>query len=145
LKTRKSNSQYVFKIALARRRAVWRKIALPGGQTLDDLHRAIFHAFDRFDEHRYCFYFPKPGIRGRERLRDAVEYGQPTPGVRDAETATLDSLKLKAGQGFVYLFDFGDRWWHEVTVEQIGGVGAGDYPRLVEKHGSSPPQYREVR
>ena len=52
---------------------------------------------------------------------------------------------LKAGQGFVYLFDFGDRWWHEVTVEQIGGVGAGDYPRLVEKHGSSPPQYREVR
>lgn len=65
-------------------------------------------------------------------------------GVKNAATATLDSLKLKVGQQFEYLFDFGDSWWHQVTVEQVGSIGGKGYPRLVEKHGVSPPQYPEV-
>jgi len=112
LKRPKSNVQYVFKVGLAGRRSIWRKIALRGDQTLDDLHEAIFHAFDRFDEHLYSFYFPKPGARGRDRLREALEYGHPMSvedsnpfgggGVRNAATVTLDSLKLKVGQRFEY-------------------------------------------
>ena len=33
-----------------------------------------------------------------------------------AEETTLDSLNLKNGATFVYLFDFGDDWIHEITV-----------------------------
>ena len=44
---------FVLKVALAGRKGIWRKIALRGGQTLDDLHEAIFEAFDRDDEHLY--------------------------------------------------------------------------------------------
>lgn len=154
LKRPKSNVQYVFKVGLAGRRSIWRKIALRGDQTLDDLHEAIFHAFDRFDEHLYSFYFPKPGARGRDRLREALEYGHPMSvedsnpfgggGVRNAATVTLDSLKLTVGQRFEYLFDFGDSWWHEVTVEQVGSIRGKGSPELVEKHGASPLQYPEV-
>lgn len=154
MKRPKSNVLYVFKITLAGTRSIWRKIALRGDQTLDDLHAAVFYAFDRFDEHLYSFYFLKPGARGRDCLRDAVEYGHPMnaedsnpvggAGVRNAATATLDSLKLKVGQRFEYLFDFGDSWWHEVTVEQVRSIRGTDSPGLVEKHGASPPQYTEA-
>jgi len=53
---------FIFKVALAGRKNIWRKIAIKGNQTLDDLHGAIFDAFDRYDDHLYSFYFPlKPG------------------------------------------------------------------------------------
>jgi hypothetical protein len=120
MRRKKSSTLYVFKITLVGDKRVWRKIAMRGDQSLDDLHETCFHAFDRFDEHLYSFYFPKPGARGRDRLRNAIEYGHPQSaegfaalggsGVKNAATATLDSLKLKVGQRFEYLFDFGDSW-----------------------------------
>jgi hypothetical protein len=146
-----SNLIFVLKVALSGRKSIWRRIALRGSQTLDDLHEAIFDAFDRDDEHLYSFYFPKPGAKGRNRLRDAIEYSHSymteepdpfdeTPG--NAAKAKLAALGLKPKQTFLYLFDFGDNWWHEITVEQTEAKPEkGKYPRMLEKHGNSPPQY----
>jgi hypothetical protein len=54
-------------------------------------------------------------------------------------------LGLKPRQVFLYLFDFGDSWWHEITVEQIDAQPEkGKYPRVLERHGQSPPQYPDV-
>ncbi len=150
-----AGSVFILKVALAGKKSIWRRIALRGNQTLDDLHEAIFDAFDRDDEHLYSFYFPKPGTKGRARLRDAIEYTCPfnskdagpfsdTP-LPNAAEAALSSLGLKPGQVFLYLFDFGDEWWHEITVEQTDAPAAkGHYPRVVEKHGESPPQYPDM-
>lgn len=144
---------YTFKVALAGRKSIWRRIAVRGNQTLDHLHEAIFTAFDRDDEHLYSFYFPRPGQRGRAALRDAVEYTHPNAlegpfgddGPGNAKKAKLDGLGLKVGQQFQYLFDFGDSWWHEITVEAIDGAGeAGKYPGVIEKHGASPAQYPDL-
>lgn len=151
LKSQLSHHVFVFKVALAGRKNVWRRIALQGNQTLDDLHEAIYDAFDRYDEHLYSFYFPKPGAKGRNRLRDAVEYSHSymteesdlfheTPG--NAAKAKLSTLGLRPKQVFLYLFDFGDEWWHDITVEQIDALAQkGKYPKVLEKHGTSPPQY----
>lgn len=49
---------YVFRVTLQSNREIWRDIAIRGNQTLDDLHEAIFMAFDRFDERYYSFYVP---------------------------------------------------------------------------------------
>lgn len=68
---------YVFKVALAGQKSLWRRIAIRSDQTLDQLHAAIYEAFDRWDEHLYSFYIPKPGRRGRARFRDAEEYTHP--------------------------------------------------------------------
>lgn len=49
---------FVFKVALKGARRIWHRIAIRSDQTLDDLHKAIFNAFDRYDEHIYSFYIP---------------------------------------------------------------------------------------
>jgi hypothetical protein len=147
---------FILKVDLQWETEVWRKIAIRADQTLEDLHFAIFDAFDRYEEHLYSFFFPKPGSRGRARRRDAIEYTCPecveADGVydddeldrapRDATEATMESLNLRAHQKFQYLFDWGDEWMHDISVEQTKAPAEkGKYPRVVEKHGKSPPQY----
>ncbi|MEX2141218.1 MAG: plasmid pRiA4b ORF-3 family protein [Pirellulales bacterium] len=143
---------YVLKVALRGNKRIWRRIALRGSQTLDDLHEMIYNAFDRGDEHLYSFYFPRPGSRGRAIVADARQYAHPVvcreEGIfknfklQNAANARLDSLSLRVGQSFLYLFDFGDEWWHVVTVEATNAPLDGEqYPRIIERRGESPPQY----
>lgn len=149
-----SNPIFIFKVALSGRKSIWRRIAARGSQTLDDLHEAIFDAFDRDDEHLYSFYFTRPGVKGRNRLRNAVEYTHPSaaedPGPfgeapPNAAKKKLASLGLKPQQVFLYLFDFGDEWWHEIIVEAIDApTEKGKYPRILDKQGKSPPQYPDI-
>ncbi|MFH1843250.1 MAG: plasmid pRiA4b ORF-3 family protein [bacterium] len=150
-----SQAEYLFKVNLKGNKCVWRTIALRGDQTLDDLHEAIFAAFDRFDPHLYSFYFPKAPSRRRVSGPKAKEYTAPQilegpelldSGRRfDATKARLDGLRLKAGQRFEYLFDFGDSWWHELSVEAIGStVPRTRYPQIVESREKSPAQYEDV-
>ena len=146
---------YVFKVALAQDKSVWRRIAVRSDQTLDHLHAGIFSAFDRFDEHLYSYYLAPLGPKGRAALRDAVEYTslitleEPDAfgghEVFDASQAAVGSLGLTPGREFRYIFDFGDSWWHEITVEQTdGSPERRRYPRVVGKRGESPPQYPEL-
>jgi hypothetical protein len=144
----KSTNEIVFKVALKGRR-VWRTIALRGDHTLEQLHGEIFAAFNRFDDHLYSFYFPKaprrrgPEIHPKEYVAP-VSFDDSGPGNRrfNAASTSLDGLKLKVGQTFEYLFDYGDCWWHQVAVERIGPFEDGcRYPVLLEKHGQSPRQY----
>jgi hypothetical protein len=53
----RSENEYCLKINLKGEKRIWRLIAMRGDQTLDDLHEAIFLAFDRFDPHLYSFSF----------------------------------------------------------------------------------------
>jgi len=60
----------------------------------------------------------------------------------DASAVTLDELQFKASQSFEYLFDFGDEWWHEITVEAIGTSSrAQSYPEFGARKGASPEKY----
>ena len=143
---------YVFKVSLEGRKKIWRRIAVRGNQTLDDLHEAIFEAFDREEEHLYSFYLSNAADSGRAWMREAVEYAHPyscsqrgflgDEEMNNAAKTRIGTLKLKPGQKFRYLFDFGDSWWHDITVEQTEGEPEkGKYPRVIDKHGKSPPQY----
>jgi hypothetical protein len=153
-KHKESEIQYLLKVNLKGRRSMWRTVLLRGDQTLDDLHEAIFAAFDRYDEHLYCFYFPKARQGRLPSGKPPKEYRSPrglnrTKGFEidnryNAARARLDDLRLKVGQTFEYLFDFGDEWWHEILVQGIGpSESGGTYPRIVEKRLASPPQYSE--
>ena len=149
-----SGTQFLFKVNLKGARRVWRTIALPGDQTLDDLHEAIFEAFDRDDPHLYSFYLPKAPGRGPRSGPQPKEYTAPPmfddpdpfgdeDRINAAETR-LDDLGLRVGQRFEYLFDFGDSWWHEVVVETIGPAAPGVRYGILERKGASPPQYEGV-
>jgi Plasmid pRiA4b ORF-3-like protein len=141
---------YTFKVALKYDKRTWRRIEIAASQTLDDLHEAVFEAFDRDDEHLYSFYFcDKPTSKSYNRHDNAVEYKHPMcfddygdeNDEYNAAEARLCTLKLKEKQKFEYLFDFGDCWWHELTFEGSDRRDGGHYPLIMEKRGDSPPQY----
>ncbi len=130
----------------ARGDGVWRTIEIRGDQTLHRFHGAIFKAFHRFDDHLYSFFL------SQDRRDASSEYASPyffedddfTPGdtPKNAEDFKLDDLDLKRRRKFYYLFDYGDAWEHVVEVlAVIDNAAPGRYPKIVERHGESPPQY----
>ena len=119
-----------------------RVIEIRGDQTLEQLHQAIFKAYDRWDNHLYQFQFGK-----RPFDRDGPNYGAPGPPPRkkedgNARTIKLDDLGLKPNRVFGYWFDFGDDWYHQVRVDRIEhAIPTVTYPRVIRRVGKSPPQY----
>ena len=119
-----------------------RTIQIRGNQTLEDLHRTIFKAFDRFDEHLYEFML---GVVPDDRssiysLPSEVEI----PGLDeemggDVRTTNIDSLGLEVDRAFGYRFDFGDEWLHQIDVTAIVDYsGKGKYPKVTKKVSKSP-------
>jgi hypothetical protein len=107
---------------------------------LSSLHKAIFKAFDRFEQHQYSFFLSnKPYDRGSE-------YSSPSVGAdatgKLASRIRIDSVELYGGRKFLYLFDYGAKWWHEVELMSVTErVTRAKYPRVVKKQGKSPPQH----
>ena len=119
-------------------------IEIRGDQTLEQLHQAIFQAYDRWDGHAYEFQFGR-----RPYDPEGPNYGghgatPAHPDGRDARTITLDELSLRKGRVFGYWFDFGDDWFHQVQLEKIDtAIASVTYPRVTRRVGKSPPQYPE--
>ncbi|MEZ4867773.1 MAG: hypothetical protein R3C14_40985 [Caldilineaceae bacterium] len=82
-----------------------------------------------------------------EDLNSVLQMGNPFGAQEEAQgdvrVTTLDSLQLRKGQTFLYLFDYGDEWRFNVRVHAINpnADAALEYPRLVESVGEAPPQY----
>jgi hypothetical protein len=129
-------------------KVICRTIQIRGDQTLQDLHDAIFDAFDREDEHMFEFQVggkrPMDPEARNYTLSGAFENpltGMPKP-AGDVARTPVGSIGLKKGDAFGYWFDFGDDWWHQINVMDIEEKpGRGTYPRVTERVGESPPQY----
>jgi len=131
-----------FKVSLRDKPDIWRIIDIKGNQMLSSLHKAIFKAFDRFEEHPYSFF-----LRNKPYDRES-EYTSPgldTDGTGKLATRIrIDSIALYGGPKILYLFDYGDEWWHEVELISVTKrVTRASYPRVVKKQGKSPPQYSD--
>lgn len=90
---------------------IHRTIQIRGDQTLEDLHLAIFKAFNRFDEHLYEFLLDL-GTEDKIATYSLPDY-EVIPAFEeemagDVRTTTIDSLSLEVDQEFGYRFDFGD-------------------------------------
>lgn len=131
---------------LKRNPQISRTIEIRGDQTLEDLHHAIFKAFDRFDEHMYEFQLgkgPNDPKGKRYVLPHALDTREPNVAGNVAET-TITALGLKVNQPFGYWFDFGDDWWHQIDVMRIDEKASKvKYPRVTKRVGKSPPQYMD--
>ena len=91
---------------LERNPQISRTIQIRGDQTLEDLHYAIFDAFDRFDEHMYEFQFGKgPNDPKGERYVMQSDFDLDFGPTRRREgdvagtfPTTIDSLGLKVNR-----------------------------------------------
>lgn len=146
----------ILKVALDGHRSIWRRIAIRRAQTLGDLALAINRAFDRDNDHLYAFYLgAKSGkLTRRQLLSAARRYAHPEavdPFLareaveKNAAETTIASLRLAEDQTFFYLFDFGDEWWHIITVERAEDAEEPEqtYPAVIARRGTSPEQYPE--
>jgi hypothetical protein len=127
---------------------VVRTIEIRGDQSLEQLHEALFAAFDREEEHMYEFQLGSRAPHDPKRKRYVLPrvFKEATPGPHSplgtVTRTTIGSLELKVEQAFGYWFDFGDDWWHEIKVIAIEEeVPKGKYPRMTKRVGESPPQY----
>jgi hypothetical protein len=119
---------------------VTRRIAVPGTETLDDLHHLLRGAFGWDDDHLYSFW-----LNGEFWSGPDTEYTSPVGAEQDAKTAdvALDQLELGPGQEVAYLFDFGDDWRVMLRVDEIRPE-PGTMAREVESLGDAPPQYAPI-
>ncbi len=124
---------YQIKISLAEvDPPVWRRVCVPGAYTLDRLHRVIQYAMGWQGYHLHSFDI------------DDIQYGEPDPegelALRDELETRLDAVAAK-GEQFVYTYDFGDWWEHEVVVEEIFPAEPDEvYPLCVGGSRACPPE-----
>ena len=115
---------------------VWRRLLVRSDSTVAQLHEALQIAFGWDDEHLNRFE-----IRGREYA--VYRDGGGMIGI-DARGVRLDGLKLRRLEGFVYEYDFGDSWIHDLRLETTLPINPRKvYPMCVAGKCSAP--YNEER
>ncbi|MDI6916277.1 MAG: hypothetical protein QMC80_00595 [Thermoplasmatales archaeon] len=124
-----------------------RTVQIKGNQTLQDLHRIIFEAFDRWEEHLYEFILGK-GPHDRSEIYslpvDRSGFGD-DENEGDVTKTTIESLGLKVDRAFGYRFDFGDDWLHQINVVDIADRSkSGKYQKIIKRVSESPPQYPDL-
>ncbi len=144
-------NQYQFKVSIMGLPRAYRIIEASGNCTFDDLHNAIFAAFDRFDDHLYSFFITKSDSKSRRSIIQAPEITHPAcmddfmgfgKEARSTAKTTIDDANLEVKDVFHYLFDFGDDWWHRIRVESITESNSKNKSvRIVKSLGQFPPQY----
>ena len=126
---------------------VRRKLRIGGDRTLHELHGLIQRAFDRAEDEPYEFMFGAPYEADSQRFAGGLVMAAEGEDEEMWETKliTLEELQLKDGQSFGYLFDFGEEWIHRITVSRSSEEPAYlIHPRVVDRVGTSPPQYPDI-
>jgi hypothetical protein len=125
---------YRLKICLSNvRPPVWRRVEVLGDCTLRELHRVIQATMGWTDSHLHEF-----AIAGcRYGVADLADSSL----IQNERTARLDELIHEEGLTFVYEYDLGDRWRHEILVEKIESPDPDTrYPVCSEGGGACPPE-----
>ena len=115
---------------------IWRRVDVPLSSTLEALHHVIQAAFRWQNYHLYEFYVG-------ERV-----YGVPLDGdafdglkIHKASAIRLKTVVERGVERFLYVYDFGDDWRHDVIVEEVrDGAGDAEYPAFVDGARRCPPE-----
>ena len=114
---------------------IWRRVDVPLSSTLLALHDFIQFAFRWTDSHLFEFEI------GDRR------YGQPEyDRYADERLYKAASIRLKTVvdrgiEQFLYVYDFGDNWRHDLFIEEIrDGEPDVDYPVFVAGERRDPPE-----
>lgn len=114
---------------------IWRRVLVENTITLAELHDTIQLAFDWTNSHLHQF-----NING-------THYSLPDPGagwgspVENGADYQLCQVVSAEGSKFVYEYDFGDSWYHDIVLEKILPVEPDkNYPRCIAGKNACPPE-----
>ncbi|MBI3249331.1 MAG: plasmid pRiA4b ORF-3 family protein [Deltaproteobacteria bacterium] len=115
---------------------IWRRIHVPSDTRLSTLHPIIQVVMGWTNSHMHQFKVGKTYYG--ETYPDDVD-GMPE--TRDERKSRLEELVSRPRAKFVYEYDFGDSWEHEIALEKILPAEAGvKYPVCLEGHRACPPE-----
>jgi hypothetical protein len=118
---------------------VWRKLSVPAHLSFLALHEVIQAAFGWTNTHLFQFseegFGSVPAYTIPDPDDDFFEEGEQV----DAEEVRLSEVFTREGQRYVYIYDFGDEWTHQMTLERISDE-ATDKPVLTAGKGACPPE-----
>ncbi len=112
-RTTSSTQAYQLKITLEGvEPPIWRRVLVPGDIKLGALHSVIQEAMGWTDSHLHMFEV------GDDRYSD-LDFEWEDDDVKDAWKVRLHDVAPKVNDSFIYVYDMGDGWRHEVVVEAI--------------------------
>ncbi len=91
--------------------AIWRRLLVRSDSSIAELHHTLQIAMGWEDAHLHRFV-----IHGKE-------YGVAKPGgiwfTDDPQQVPLYTLRLRPKERFLYQYDMGDYWQHQLRLEQV--------------------------
>lgn len=124
---------YIFKVSLGN---IWRRIAIPGKKNFDSLSAGILNSVDFDFDHLYEFKY-----KNRFGLATHINH----PSIEEspwADEVLIGEVGLTPNKTITYLYDFGDNWEFDVTLERIDPLDPKiKKPVVLEAHGEAPEQY----
>lgn len=129
---------YQLKVSLKGiRPPIWRRIQVLGSTTLQELHFIVQAVMGWANAHLHQFTI------------DGIDYGQPVPDpipgldsdIRNENTVTLAQVVTGEKFKFLYVYDFGDDWEHEILVEKVLPLDPKvSYPVCLKGKRACPPE-----
>ena len=112
---------------------VWRRVEVPLSTRLSELHQVIQVVMGWWDYHLYEFQVGEERF-GRPSIEDYIE-------LRDDDAVSLKSLIDQNVSRFIYIYDFGDYWKHEIRIgTKRMGASDIDYPVFLGGENNCPPE-----
>jgi hypothetical protein len=115
---------------------IWRKIQVAGDTTLEDLHWTLQKVMPWDNDHLHQFV-----IKGSRFVPLRMVDGWAVDEDKDEAEVTLREVAPLAKTRFVYEYDLGASWVHEILVERIIPPQPGiHYPICLKGAGACPPE-----
>jgi hypothetical protein len=129
---------YQFKIQLkgVTKPPVWRRVIVPEKLTFHEFHEVIQLAFEWQDYHLYQFSPSGYGSNPVIAVPSEDDWEQPE---MNAMKTNLNKFFTQAKQKFIYIYDFGDDWTHQILLEQRVAEDI-KIPVCLDGKGACPPE-----
>lgn len=92
---------------------IWRRVVLPDNATLGDLHAVIQTTMGWDNDHLHAFRI------GGTSYSEPSSYEDEEMHMENEERVPLAEVVTRAKQKFIYEYDFGDSWEHEIVAEKF--------------------------
>ncbi len=111
---------------------IWRVLRVSSRTSLLKFHSILQRAMGWNDTHLYLFEV------------DGERYGEPSADwgleVRDSSKMTLEKIFSDGKTSFLYEYDLGDSWWHEITLLGTVDTEGVEKPRCMAGARACPPE-----
>ena len=109
---------------------IWRRLVVSGDILLSELHHVLQISMGWFEGHLHDFRVQRDRYGDPKLLEEVID---------ESETSLCQVARGK-GSRFVYTYDFGDNWEHDVLVEKIDQESVSAVPRCIGGRNACPPE-----